>query len=199
VQGDQDSMRLVAGLGNPGRRYERTRHNLGFEVLRALRRRWSWPAERSAFGGRTWSARPGPTDRQRRVLLLAPQTYMNRSGEAVGEMMRFHKASAADLLVVVDDLALPPGQIRLRAGGSAGGHKGLADVIRALGTEQFARLRIGIGPAPPGMEAADFVLARLSADEEAELTAAVQAAADAVEDWVFHDIERVMDKVNRKV
>jgi len=188
----------VVGLGNPGRRYAATRHNVGFMVLEALRERWRTGAGRKAFSGWLWEARVGGPGGPRKVLLLAPQTYMNCSGQAARELAAFHKAEPADVLVVLDDLALPPGRLRARASGSAGGHKGLADVLRALGTEQVPRLRIGIGPAPAPVPAEQYVLTKFGPDEAPVIEAAVARAAEAVEDWVRHDIEFVAQKYNRK-
>jgi PTH1 family peptidyl-tRNA hydrolase len=194
VYGDQDDRtRFVVGLGNPGRKYERTRHNLGFRVLDELQRRWDADGPRQAFDGLVWNARPGA-----RVVLLAPQTYMNCSGRSVAQMVRFYKADVEDVLVVLDDIALAPGQIRVRAGGSAGGHNGLTDVLASLATDQVPRLRIGIGQ-PGRMDQVDFVLSRFSADEEPAVESAIAAAADAVEDWVLHGIRCVMDKYNRRI
>ena len=140
--------KFVVGLGNPGRKYQHTRHNVGFMVLAGLFGRWQPSPPRKAFSGELCEA----VAAGQRVMLLAPQTYMNLSGQAVLEMTAFYKAGASDLLVVMDDMALPVGQLRFRSGGSSGGHKGLADIIRRLGTDQVPRLRIGIGACPPGVE-----------------------------------------------
>jgi PTH1 family peptidyl-tRNA hydrolase len=185
--------RFVVGLGNPERRYEKTRHNVGFMVLRELRRRWDLGRGRSKFHARVWS---GPVA-GRAATLAAPQTYMNRSGLAVGEIAGFHKAAAEDVLIVLDDLALPPGQIRLRAGGSAGGHNGLADVIAALGTDRVPRLRVGIGPTPERMDTKDYVLSRFDETEEPVMVEAIGRAADAVEDWIARGVTYAMDRHNR--
>jgi PTH1 family peptidyl-tRNA hydrolase len=191
--------RFVVGLGNPGREYAASRHNVGFRVVEALRRRWQAGRGRRAFGGMVWDARPSrPQAGQRRVVLLEPQTYMNRSGSAARDMAAFYKAAPQDVLVVLDDMALPLGRLRARTGGSAGGHKGLADVLAAMGSEQVPRLRVGIGGPPPRMEAADYVLGRFAAGESEAIEAAVGAAADAVEDWVFHGLTYVMDEYNRR-
>jgi len=191
--------RFVVGLGNPGRRYVRTRHNAGFRVLETLRRRWQAPEPRKTFCGHVTDVRlPARAGGEaRRVVLLAPQTYMNDSGKAVLEMTKFYKADCRDVLVVLDDLALPPGRLRARACGSAGGHKGLADILRVLGTERVPRLRIGIGAAPPEMEAEDYVLAKFGPQEGPTMEEAFDLAADAVEDWIFGDIECVMQEYNR--
>lgn len=191
-------MRLVVGLGNPGRRYRGTRHNVGFRVLRELCRRWQVETGRRAFGGTVYEARPArPGGPAQRVLMLAPETYMNRSGEAVQALRAFYKADPADLLVVLDDYALPLGRIRLRAKGSPGGHNGLADVLQRVGTDEVPRLRIGIGSPPPGQDTVGFVLTRFGPEEEPEIEAAVRQAAEAVEDWTFEGITPVMNRYNR--
>lgn len=197
-QSEQTGKKFVVGLGNPGRRYAKTRHNLGFRVLGELREMWQVNTVRQAFSGELCRANP-PSDRKAglEVLMLAPQTYMNRSGQAVREMMSFYKAPAADVLLVLDDAALPLGRVRARAGGSGGGHNGLADVIEALGTQDVPRIRIGIGPAPAEMDLTDFVLTRFGADEQQAIQSAVKTAAKAVEDWVFNGITYVMDTYNR--
>ena len=188
----------MVGLGNPTPKYEGSRHNVGFEVLKLLRQWWLLPAPRQGFHGRYDDARLLAFAGQPRVVLLEPHTYMNLSGRAVREMLDFHKAPPGDLLVVLDDMALPPGRIRARAGGSAGGHNGLADVLRALGTQEVPRLRIGIGAAPPRMDAMDFVLSRFRNDEIETIQDAVLRAARAVEDWIKHDLNFVMERYNRK-
>lgn len=192
----EQATKIVVGLGNPGRRYAQTRHNVGFEVIEALRRRWKLDNGRKAFGGMVTEARN--VTGADRVLLLEPHTFMNLSGTAVIELATFYKVPPADVLVVLDDLALPLGRLRARAEGSAGGHKGLGDVIRALGTDRVARLRLGIGPQPPMMDSVDFVLQGFNEQEWVELQIAVNVAAEAVEYWVRDGITRVMDKYNRK-
>lgn len=194
----QDNTRIVVGLGNPGQQYARTRHNVGFIVLDELRRRWNLPPGRKGFGGMLYEARDVPGLAARRVLLLEPHTFMNLSGGAALELATFYKVAPADVLVVLDDLALPLGQLRARADGSAGGHKGLADVMRALGTDALPRLRIGIGPQPPMMDSVDFVLQAFSAREQEVIAEAAMLAAEAVEQWMARGITYVMDRYNRK-
>lgn len=184
--------KYVIGLGNPGRRYQGTRHNVGFMVLAALRQRWEFGRARSRFHGRSWNGRIGPTQ----LTLLAPQTYMNESGRAVAEMMAFYKAQPSSLLVVLDDMALPPGKLRARARGSAGGHKGLADIARALGGADVQRLRVGIGSPPESMDAVAWVLSRFDESEKAVMSEAVQRAADAVAEWAGKGITEVMNRYN---
>jgi PTH1 family peptidyl-tRNA hydrolase len=193
-----DRRLFVVGLGNPGRQYAATRHNVGFRVVEALCRRWDAGAPRNGFGSLVAEARPSrPDEGQRRVVLVQPQRYMNRSGSCVREMAAFYQAEPGDVLAVLDDMALPVGRLRVRAEGSSGGHKGLADILAAMGTTWVPRLRIGIGAAPAYMDAADYVLAAFGESEREEIDAAVAAAATTVEDWVFHGTEYVMAKYNR--
>jgi PTH1 family peptidyl-tRNA hydrolase len=187
--------KFVAGLGNPGRKYARTRHNVGFLVVEELVKLWQADGPRKAFQGLLWEARR--PDGQR-VMLMQPQTYMNLSGRAVSEMMRFHKASCQDLLVVLDDWNLPLGQVRLRSGGSSGGHKGLTDVLASAGTSEVPRLRIGIGSPPPAIDPVDFVLTGFAGDDKIEIEAAVRRAAQAVQCWLVRGIEPAMNECNRR-
>jgi PTH1 family peptidyl-tRNA hydrolase len=184
----------VVGLGNPGRKYQRTRHNLGFMAVEAMARRWGATAPTDAFAGAVCEARV----QDRRVVLLEPLTFMNRSGDSVGPMMRYYKIPPEQVMIVLDDLALAPGTIRLRAGGSAGGHNGLTDVIRAAGTQQIPRLRLGIGAAPPRIDGADYVLGRMSEEELALANAAIDRACQAVEDWIVLGVDRAMSKHNQQ-
>jgi PTH1 family peptidyl-tRNA hydrolase len=185
-------MKLVVGLGNPGRKYEATRHNVGFAVLGVLARRHSAAATRFAFHAETADVQIG----SERVLLLCPQTYMNRSGKSVVAARDFYKLENQDLLVVCDDFNLPLGRLRARARGSAGGQRGLEDIIRALGSEEFCRLRVGIGQPPSGRDPADYVLSRFREEEREEIELAVQRAADAVEVWVTRGIDECMNRFN---
>jgi len=194
---EQPRRTFVVGLGNPGRKYERTRHNVGVRVLDVLRRRWRLGEGKEAFEGRVWQAEPVRPGRRQRVTLLAPQTYMNCSGRAVRKMLDFFQASPSEMLVVLDDLALPLGQLRIRGDGSAGGHNGLDDVLRTCG-EDVPRLRVGIGAPPGGMDPKDYVLSAFREDEKDEIAAAIEQAADAAELWIFEDIHKVMDTYNRQ-
>jgi PTH1 family peptidyl-tRNA hydrolase len=185
-------MKLVVGLGNPGRKYTGTRHNVGFDVLDELSRRNAVPAPRSMMQAQIADAMIAG----QRVLLAAPQTYMNLSGRAVRQIVEFYKLPLQDLLIVCDDLNLPCGKLRLRRSGSAGGQKGLQSIIEQLGTEDFARLRIGIDrPAPP-MDATAYVLARFSPQERATISSAVVDAAEGVELWVRGGAENAMNRIN---
>ena len=186
------SVKLVVGLGNPGRKYEGTRHNVGFAVLAELARRHATGRPKSRFHGEVVDADLGGV----RALLLSPLTYMNLSGTSVQAAVGFYKLDCRDLLVVCDDLNLPLAKLRLRSKGSSGGQKGLEDIIRRLGTEEFGRLRIGIGAPPEGWEAAGYVLGKMSQQEKAEIEDAVSRAADAVALWAGEGIECCMNRYN---
>ncbi len=179
------------GLGNPGRRYRGTRHNVGFRVVDLLARRWgvSFRAEGKAEVAEAQVA-------GQRVVLAKPLTYMNLSGEAVSELVRRLGIPPGRVLVVYDDMDLPVGTIRVRARGSAGGHRGMASVLEAVGTPEVARVRVGIGR--PGGDAVDHVLSRFSPEEEPVVAEAVERAADAVETALQEGIERAMDRFNRR-
>lgn len=192
-------MKLIVGLGNPGREYDRTRHNVGFEAVDRLARRHVEPGvaapARNRFNGLLLDA----SIRGERTLLLKPLTFMNRSGQAVAEAVRFHKLDAAtDLLVLVDDVALPCGAIRLRGEGSAGGHNGLADIERQLGTNRYARCRIGIDP-PGAVPQRDYVLGRFRPDQVDAIDAALDQCVAAAECWATAGIVEAMNRHNRKV
>lgn len=191
---EEQSTKYIVGLGNPGSRYRQTRHNVGFMVLAELLQRWNAPPPRHAFQGEFWDVRLG----SQRVMLLAPATFMNLSGASVQEMLAFYKAPLSDVLVVLDDLALPTGQLRFRTGGSSGGQKGLSDILARLGTQEVPRLRVGIGQPPPRMEAADYVLGVFGPQEQAAIKAAIELAAQAVEDWVYRGLNYAMERYNRK-
>ena len=185
-------MKLVVGLGNPGSRYAKTRHNIGFDVLAELAQRHAVDRPKMRFQGELVEARIG----SEKVLLLCPQTYMNKSGDSVQPAQSFFKIELDQILVVCDDFNLPTGRLRLRTKGSAGGQKGLNDILRQLGSNEVPRLRIGIGPPPENWDVADFVLSRFSADELAEVEKTVPRAADAVACWVTDGIETCMNQFN---
>jgi len=185
-------MKLVVGLGNPERRYQGTRHNVGFAVVRELAQRFGSSVAKSKFHADVVEAN---LDGQR-VLLISPLTYMNRSGISVQEAKSFYKTPDEDLLVACDDLNLPVGKLRLRTKGSSGGQKGLDDIIRRLGTEDFARLRLGIGSPPPQWDRADYVLSKFAKEELPEIEQAVQKAADAVAVWAHEGIQCCMNQYN---
>jgi PTH1 family peptidyl-tRNA hydrolase len=171
---------------------------VGFEVIEVLRARMGLGKGRKAFEGILTECRLAAPGAGGRVWLLQPHTFMNLSGRSASQACAFYKVPPADVLVVLDDLALPLGQVRARAQGSAGGHNGLSDVLAALGTDQVPRLRIGIGGPPSVMEAKDYVLSAFSAGERRAMEEALQQAADAVEDWVRHGITFVMNRYNPK-
>jgi len=185
-------MKLIVGLGNPGRKYAGTRHNVGFEAidLVAERHRLEWES--------------GPTDalvarwRSEGVLLAKPLTFMNLSGYPVGELLRFFKIDPADMLVVVDEVNLELGRLRARPSGSAGGHNGLKSLIGQLGSDAFARLRVGVGRGDARRDLADHVLAKFEPDERPIIAEAVGRAADAAELFVSEGIGPVMNRFNRK-
>ena len=185
-------MKLVVGLGNPGRRYRGTRHNVGFAILGELARRFATGGAKAKFHGEAVEA---DLDGQR-ALLLSPLTYMNHSGTSVQEAKRFYKIPDEDLLVLCDDLNLPVAKLRFRAKGSSGGQKGLEDILRRLGTEDFARLRIGIGSPPEGWDWADYVLSKFTEQEMPAIEEAVGKAADAVAVWAREAVEFCMNQYN---
>jgi len=185
-------MKLIVGLGNLGRKYDQTRHNVGFDVVDRLAERIGDGRAKDKFEGQLMEGRVGGE----RVLLLRPHTFMNRSGASVGPAMEFYKLERADLLVVCDDFNLPLGKLRFRREGSAGGQNGLADIIRRLGTEEFSRLRLGIGPVPENWDAADFVLSRFTASERNTIDETIARAADGAECWVTEGIETCMNQFN---
>jgi PTH1 family peptidyl-tRNA hydrolase len=185
-------MKLVVGLGNPGRKYTGTRHNIGFDVLDELARRNAAPAPRSMMDAQVSDVVIG----DQRVLLAAPQTYMNLSGRAVRQIVDFYKLPLDDVLIVCDDLNLPCGKLRLRRSGSAGGQKGLQNIIEQLGTEEFARLRIGIDRPTPPMEPTAYVLARFSPQEREAISTAVLDAAEGVEVWLRAGADAAMNRIN---
>ena len=185
-------MKLIAGLGNPGRAYEGTRHNVGFDLLEVLGRRAGSPPRRARFQGEFAQV----TLRGTPVLLLWPLTWMNLSGASVLAARDFYKIDDRDIHVLCDDFQLPTDTIRIRTGGSSGGQKGLADIIARLGTTSVPRLRIGVGPLPPGWKSADFVLGRFSKTERPAIDVLLERAADAVEEWTGAGIEAAMNRYN---
>lgn len=185
-------MRLVAGLGNPGRKYQDTRHNVGFQVAAKLAQRFGQSTPRAKFQGEVVEATIG----FEKVLLLCPHTYMNRSGSSILASRDFYKLELDELLIICDDLSLPLGKLRIRTKGSSGGQNGLRDIIQRLGSDEFPRLRIGIGTPPPGWDAADFVLSKFTKEDQADMDVAVARAAEAVECWVKQGVENCMNQYN---
>lgn len=186
-----EAIKIVVGLGNPGNEYVNTRHNIGFEVIDSLAEQLNIDVKKRKFGARFGIGEFS----DKKLILLKPWRYMNRSGHPVATAVGFYKLDLTDLLVVLDDMALPPGKIRIRPDGSAGGHNGLADVIEKLGTEKFSRLRIGIGQS--GREnAVDFVLDKPAKEDRVLLDEAIQRAKQAVISWMENGIDVTMNKFN---
>ena len=186
---------LVVFLGNPGLRYEGTRHNAGFMTADALARKKNISINRSRFRALTASCPFGDTT----VLLMKPQTYMNLSGEAVGQAARFYKIPADHVLVVSDDITLPIGAMRIRTKGSAGGHNGLKNIISVLGTEEFPRIRLGVGSPPhPDYDTVDWVLSVFRDRDAVDMAEAAERAADAVECFITQGPEKAMNLYSQK-
>jgi PTH1 family peptidyl-tRNA hydrolase len=189
-----ESLHLIVGLGNPGAEYARTRHNAGFLVVEELARRGTanWNLERKFNARIAKRDLPG-----RKVLLAEPQTFMNASGEAIGALLNFYRVSNAQLLVIVDDADLPLGEIRLRPKGSGGGHHGLESIEQHIGSQNYARLKIGIGRTKDGRrEITNYVLGKFNADEKKLLEKVLQRAADQAECWVADGMEKAMNRFN---
>lgn len=186
--------KLIVGLGNPGSRYAATRHNVGWMLLDAFARKHGVAVSQRGFQGLYGELRWGPE--AEKVILLKPLTYMNLSGRSVVQAARFYRVDPAGILVLVDDLDLEVGRLRLRAKGSAGGHNGLKSVIAELGTTEFARLRIGIGRPAPGWEVVDWVLAPFGEEDAAVVSAALPRAVEAVECFLTDGILAAMNRYN---
>ncbi len=187
---------LIVGLGNPGSEYAKTRHNAGFQVVEHLAEGWKahWVYEKK-FNARIAGAQRG----ERRVWLCQPQTYMNASGEAVGAVMSFYRVAPERLLVVVDDADLALGQVRLRPGGSSGGHHGLESIEQHLGTREYARLRVGIGRQPGAREITGYVLGRFGSTEAALVDKVFKVATGQAETWLDAGIQKAMSLFNGNV
>lgn len=186
-------MKLIVGLGNPGPRYEETRHNVGFMVIDQLSRKWDIPLSKQKFSGLYGMGTVGGE----KVLLLKPLTYMNLSGEAIRPLMDFYKLNNEDIIVIYDDLDLPAGKIRLRQKGSAGGHNGMKSTIQHLGTQAFNRIRIGIDRPTGGMAVPDYVLSRFSDEEWPDVEDALKRSAEACEEWLSSPFPEVMNSYNK--
>jgi peptidyl-tRNA hydrolase, PTH1 family len=198
-------MKLIVGLGNPGQQYVATRHNVGFEVLDRLALGLGWinksdqfdtlsrmKFEGMAFEGLLNVSSGGDV----KLLLLKPMTFMNLSGKSVQAAMAFYQLLPTDIMIVLDDLALPCGRVRLRPGGSSGGHNGLKDIERVLGTDQYPRLRLGIDPTPPRVPGRDYVLGRFTTEQRSRLDPAIDRAAAAIVTWADRGIELAMSQFN---
>jgi len=190
-------MKVVVGLGNPGSQYSGTRHNVGFDVIDELARRWQLAKPQVKFQAELRDGNFGG----HKLLLVTPQTFMNRSGESVQQIVRFYQMPTEtlsdNLVVVCDDMNLPLGRLRWRASGSSGGQKGLADILLRLGTDQIPRLRLGVGRPPGQMDPAKWVLAKFRSEEQTESELMTKLAADSVELWVKEGMASTMNRYNR--
>jgi PTH1 family peptidyl-tRNA hydrolase len=187
-------LKLVVGLGNPGSEYARTRHNVGFVVADRLAEQLGARFQGGKFAAEEAAARAG----SERVVILKPQTYMNRSGEAVGPALRFHKLGLEDLVVIHDDLELAPYRVQLKVGGGHGGNNGVKSLNGHVGGADYARVRVGIGRPPPFMDPADYVLGRFPKDEAANLEACLERATEAARLCIELGVAKAMNQVNRR-
>ena len=189
-------MFIIAGLGNPKKEYDNTRHNIGFAMIDALADKYNISVmniKHKALTGK------GIINGQK-AILAKPLTYMNLSGESIYPLAEYYKIDVrTELIVVSDDISLPPGQIRIRKKGSAGGHNGLKDIIRHLGSEDFQRIRIGVGEKPKGYDLADYVLGHFSKEEQPFIKEGIEKALRAAEMMLAGDTDRAMNEFNRKV
>ena len=184
---------LLVGLGNPGDKYDNTRHNVGFAAIDQLAEELRVPVQKLKYRALTQTVELGGA----KVLLMKPITYMNLSGEAVGEAARFFKIPADHVLVLSDDVSLPVGKLRIRKGGSAGGHNGLKSIIQHLGTDQFPRVKIGVGEKPhPDYDLADWVLGKFAGEDLKTITQAIQRAGKAAECYIHDGPDQAMNRFN---
>ena len=191
--GGKPKMYLIAGLGNPGSKYEKTRHNMGFDVIDRLVDEYSIPRPASKFHSLIGSGLIGG----QKILLMKPLTYMNLSGNAVREAVRFYKLDpASELIIISDDVDLAPGRLRIRKKGSAGGQNGLKHIIAQLGTDEFTRIRVGTGAKPEGWELADWVLSRFSREDRKAVDEAIERAAKAAACIVTDGVDQAMNLYN---
>jgi PTH1 family peptidyl-tRNA hydrolase len=188
-------MYIIAGLGNPSREYAHTRHNAGFDIIDILANKNNISIDTVKFKALIGKGMIG----SEKVILVKPQTYMNLSGESLREVVDYFKIDPADgLIVIYDDIYLDPGNIRIRKNGSAGGHNGMKSIIGCLGTQDFARVRIGVGEKPKGYDLADYVLSHFSPDEREDMQDGMIKAVSAVEKILAGDIDGAMTEYNRK-
>lgn len=189
-------MKTIVGLGNPGPQYARNRHNIGFQTVDLFARRHQIELNKMQHKARLGDGWVGQGGQREKVLLIKPLTFMNSSGEAVAPLVRYYDIDPADMLVIMDDLDLASGTIRLRPNGSSGGQNGLKSIIKLVGTQDFPRLRVGIGRPPGRMDPADYVLQNFSAGEEEVFGPLREKIADAIETWIFEGVEAAMNKYN---
>ena len=183
-------MKLIVGLGNPGKKYEHTRHNMGFDVVDLFSELAQIDIDKESFKGLVGRGKVFDED----VYLLKPQTFMNLSGESVREIVSYFKIDLDDIIVVYDDMALAPGKIRLRPSGSSGGHKGMQNIIEQLGSDKIKRIRVGIGE--PQYDTIDYVLSKPSKEEKALIDEAIVSASDAIKDILKGNFDKAMTKYN---
>jgi peptidyl-tRNA hydrolase, PTH1 family len=191
-KGGKIHLKLIVGLGNPGKEYEFTRHNVGFMVIDELSSRLDIPLDRTKFKGLYGIGHV----LGEKVILLKPLTYMNLSGECIRPLMDYYDINIDDMIVIYDDLDLPTGKIRLRAKGSSGGHNGIKSTIQHLGTQDFKRIRIGIDRPEAGMSVPDYVLSKFREEEMPDIKEAVKKSADACEKWLNSPFLQVMNEFN---
>ena len=185
---------LIAGLGNPGKKYAQNRHNVGFHILDLLAEKHGLVFDKKQAKAEVAAGRIAG----QRVCLVKPQTYVNESGQAVGAIARFYKVDPADVLVIYDELDLPQGTIRLRPRGSSGGHNGIKSIIDHLGTQDFARVRVGIGRPPGRMDPKDYVLQDFGEDEREGMQEVYGRVAEAVEAFILHGVKEAMNRFNMR-
>ncbi len=186
-------MKVIAGLGNPDKKYEHTRHNIGFDAIDALADTLGIQVKDKKFNGLIGEGRIGAE----KVILVKPMTYMNNSGECIGPLLNFYKLDPdEDLIVIFDDISLEPGNIRIRKKGSAGGHNGIKSVIAHTGTEGFSRIKVGVGAKPSFMDLVDWVLGRMSSDDRKLAEEAIDHTVQAAQLMVAGDTDRAMNQFN---
>ena len=191
----EDVMYIIAGLGNPGKEYMGTRHNAGFSVIDELADKYNISVDTAKHKGLIGKG----VIAGQKVILVKPMTYMNNSGECIREVMDYYKCDIDDFIVIFDDISLDVGKLRLRAKGSAGGHNGIKDIIRQLGTEKFLRIKVGVGAKPKGWDLADHVLGRFSTEDRKLVDEAIEKAAKAVDIMISQGVDAAMNEYNRKV
>ncbi|ALX49440.1 aminoacyl-tRNA hydrolase [Lentibacillus amyloliquefaciens] len=185
-------MKCIVGLGNPGKKYSKTRHNVGFMVVEKIADRHNWKLKKDKFNGKSTVE----TLDGEKIVLLKPQTFMNLSGESVRPLLDFYQIDPEDVLVIYDDLDLPAGKIRLRQKGGHGGHNGIRSIIDHAGTKEFKRLRIGIGRPLAAMPVVDYVLKPFSKEQQEDVATSIEKSADACETWIQKPFDVVMNDFN---
>lgn len=194
IVGKAEKMYIIVGLGNPTREYQATRHNIGFDVITRISDDYNIPLDfkkHKAVCGRGYIE-------GEKVVLAQPQTYMNLSGESVRELVDFYKVSPQEVIVIYDDISLDVGQLRLRVKGSAGGHNGIKSIINHLGSQEFPRIKVGVGDKPSGWDLADYVLSRFKEEEQPIIRDAIKKSSDAVKSIIKDGMELAMNIYNRK-